>query len=86
MWIKDGLEIVSSVNMDRNNSLQLKAPWSEVKEKIKEVNVELTDEDLVYKPGKDEELLQHLGKKLDISPEDVKAWIESISANRGKAS
>jgi hypothetical protein len=72
--------------MERNYPLQLNAPWSEVKEKIKEANIELTDEDLIYTPGKDEELLQQLGKKLDRSPADVRAWIESISANRGKAS
>lgn len=72
--------------METNNSLYLTAPWAEVRERIKEANIELTNDDLQYTPGKDEELLQRLGKKLDMTPENVKAWIESISANKGKAS
>lgn len=72
--------------MKSDNSLHLKVPWSEVKEKIKEVNIELTDDDLRYTPGNDEEFLQQLGKKLDKEPGEVKAWIESLSANKGKAS
>lgn len=67
-------------------SLRLQEPWDEVKEKLKEHNVELTDEDLVYHPGQEEELLQRLAAKLKRDPEAVKALIESISANKGKAS
>jgi hypothetical protein len=69
-----------------NTKLNLAAPWPEVREKIKEINVELTDEDLAYGPGKEDELLDHLSRKMHRHPEDVKSWIESISANRGKAS
>ncbi len=72
--------------MKRNNFLKLAASWSEVKELIKETNVELTDDDLNYQEGKEEEFLQELGKKTNKSPDDVKAWIESISSNKGKAS
>ncbi len=72
--------------MAKQTSLQLTAPWPEVKEKIKETNVELTDEDLDYKPGKEDDLIAHLSQKMNRSREEVKAWIESISANRGKAS
>lgn len=68
------------------NSLQLNAPWDEVKEKIKENNIELTDQDLELKPGKEDELLQRLASKMRKEPADIKAWIESISANKGKAS
>ncbi len=72
--------------MKRNNFLKLAASWSEVKELIKETNVELTDDDLNYQEGKEEEFLQELGKKTNKSPDEVKAWIESISSNKGKAS
>jgi hypothetical protein len=68
------------------NSLHLNAPWDEVKEKIKENNIELTDQDLELKPGKEDELLQRLATKMRKEPADIKAWIESISANKGKAS
>ena len=66
--------------------LKLSQPWDEVKEKIKESNIELTDEDLEYVPGKEDELLDRLSKKLNRSPEEIKAWIESVSFNRGIAS
>jgi uncharacterized protein YjbJ (UPF0337 family) len=67
-------------------TLKLEAPWEEVKEKLKENDITLTDEDLDYEPGHEKELLGHLSKKLGKSPAAVKAYIESISANRGKAS
>lgn len=72
--------------MKRNNSLKLTTPWPEVKEMIKETNIELTEDDLNYQEGKEEEFLQELGKKINKSPDEVKAWIESLSSNKGKAS
>jgi hypothetical protein len=69
-----------------NNDLKLMAPWQEVKEHIKETNIELTDEDLDYLPGKEEQLLRHLSEKMNRTPEEIRAWIESISFNKGIAS
>ena len=66
--------------------LKLKTSWEEVKEKIKEANVELTDADLNYNADQEKELLEHLAKKMKKSPEEIKAWIESVSSNEGKAS
>ncbi|HEV7783034.1 MAG TPA: general stress protein CsbD [Chitinophagaceae bacterium] len=72
--------------MTKENSLQLMAPWAEVKERIKETNIELTDEDLDYSPGNENDLLEHLSEKLNRSRDEIKAWIESISSNKGQAS
>ncbi len=69
-----------------NYQLKLEAPWEEVKERIKEVNLEITDEDLVYTPGKEKELLERLSKRMHKDIEEVKGWVESVSANKGKAS
>jgi hypothetical protein len=68
------------------SKLNLQAPWEEVKEKLKEVNVELTDEDLAYEPGQEDALLQRLSKKLRKDPADIKALIESVSSTRNIAS
>jgi len=65
---------------------KLKKPWDQVKEDLKENNIELTDEDLDYIPGKEDELLERLEKKMRLSKEEIKAIIESISENEGKAS
>ena len=66
--------------------LKLQKPWDEVKEDLKETNIELTDEDLDYQPGREDELLDRLEKKLKLSRERVKELIESISYNERKAS
>lgn len=66
--------------------LKLEAPWATVKDKLKEIDHLLTDEDLDYTPGQEEALLQRLSKKLGRSMTDTQAWIESVSFNDGKAS
>ena len=65
---------------------KLEQPWDVVRENLKENNINLTDEDLEYHPGKEEQLLEHLEKKMHLSKEKIKALIESISSNQGKAS
>ena len=66
--------------------LQLPRPWEEVKEQLKEINTDLTEEELVYEEGKEEELLSRLSQIMNMSPCDVQGLIESVSYNEGKAS
>jgi hypothetical protein len=66
--------------------LKLYAPWAEVKERLKENNIELTDEDLEYQPGKENELLERLQLKMHKNKEDIQLLIESISFNKSRAS
>ncbi len=80
-----GKFVYQNLSMEKNK-LNLSERWAQVKEKIKEANVELTDDDLEFKPGGEEELLARLSRKMNRSPEDVQAWIESVSSNKGKAS
>jgi len=65
--------------------LKLGTSWQAAKEKIKEVKPELTDADLDYVPGKENELLGRLAKKLNRTPEEVRGWVESVSENKAKA-
>lgn len=69
-----------------NSPLKLSAPWEEVKEKIKERNLELTDDDLDYVEGNEEALLETLARKMKRNKEEVRQYIESISHNRDIAS
>lgn len=69
-----------------DTQLKLEAPWEEVKEKLKEVNSDLSDEDLVYEPGQESALLERLAKKMNRDVPSIKAWIESVSFNKGVAS
>jgi len=66
-------------------AFNLRSSWEEVKEKMKENDHTLTDEDLEYKPGNEEELINRLEKVMGKSREQVIAYIESISANTGLA-
>lgn len=69
-----------------NDKLQLERSWEEVKEDLKENNIHLTDEDLIYQPGQEDQLLERLEKKMNKPKAEIKALIESISFNKGKAS
>jgi hypothetical protein len=67
------------------STLKLCAPWEEVKELLKENDISLTDKDLEYKPGDEDELLERLAKKMKKDKQAVREYIESISANSGRA-
>ncbi len=58
--------------------LKLKGTWNEVKGKVKQQYADLTDDDLLYEEGKDDELLGRLQKKMGKTKEEVKEWIESL--------
>ncbi len=62
--------------------ITLNSSWDEVKEKIKETNPEITDSDLILDHGNEEEVFEKLSKKLHKSVDEVKAWIESVSATK----
>ncbi|HMU46835.1 MAG TPA: hypothetical protein PKC72_10730 [Chitinophagaceae bacterium] len=61
--------------------LKLEAPWEVVKEHLKENDTRLTDDILIYEPGKEEELLQRLEKIMYKPRHEIIAYIESISSN-----
>jgi uncharacterized protein YjbJ (UPF0337 family) len=50
--------------------LQFKGGWNEVKGKLKQKYAQLTDDDLTFAEGKDEELLGRLQQKL-VSPRKI---------------
>ena len=58
--------------------LKLKGAWNEVKGKAKEQYADLTDDDLLYEEGKDDELVGRVQQKIGKTKEEVKAWIESL--------
>ena len=61
--------------MDR---LELKGKWNEIKGKIKQSRADLTDDDLRYEEGKDDELVGRLQQKLGKTREDVITWLKSL--------
>ena len=67
------------------NKLNLRSTWPEVRERLKENDISLTDQDLEYRPGSDDELLEKLAGKMNKSKKEVKEYIESVSGNEDKA-
>ncbi|MBA4301060.1 MAG: general stress protein CsbD [Cyclobacterium sp.] len=64
--------------MKTHTRLQIKGTWNEVKGKLKQKYADLTDDDLLYEEGKEDELLGKLQKKLGKTMDDVKNEINSL--------
>ncbi len=60
------------------NKLTFKGEWNEVKGKLKQKYGLLTDDDLVYSEGKDDELLGRLQKKLGKAKDEIQKIISEI--------
>lgn len=58
--------------------LQFKGSWNELKGKLKQQYGTLTDDDLTFSEGKDDELLGRLQQKLGKNKEEVRRMIESL--------
>jgi uncharacterized protein YjbJ (UPF0337 family) len=59
------------------DKLRFKGSWNEVKGKLKQKYADLTDDDLTYVEGKDDELLGRLQKRLGRSRDEIRREIES---------
>ena len=58
--------------------LELKGSWNEIKGKLKQKYAQLTDDDLTFAEGKDDELLGRLQKKLGRTKEEFRAEIAAL--------
>lgn len=56
--------------------LELKGNWNEIKGKLKQKYAELTDDDLLYEEGKDDELLGRIQKRTGRTAEEIRETIE----------
>ena len=60
------------------DTLEIKGKWNELKGKIKQAHANLTDDDLKYEDGKDDELLGRLQTKLGKGRDVLVKWIKSL--------
>jgi uncharacterized protein YjbJ (UPF0337 family) len=60
------------------NKLQIKGSWNELKGKLKQQYGNLTEDDLVFSEGKEDELLGRLQKKLGKGKDEVRQMIEKL--------
>ncbi len=60
------------------DKLEFKGQWNELKGKIKQAYGDLTDDDLTYEDGKDDEMLGKLQQKTGKGRDELVKWIKSL--------
>lgn len=60
------------------NRLEVKGTWNKTAGKLKQQYANLTDDDLLFEKGKEEELLGRLQKKLGKTKEEVQKIISKF--------
>jgi uncharacterized protein YjbJ (UPF0337 family) len=61
--------------------INLEGSWHELMEKVKESNPLITDTDLAFMEGREDELYEKLAHKLHQSKKEIKDQVESIPAS-----
>ena len=57
---------------------KIKGNWNQIKGKLKEEYAELTDDDLLYQEGKEDQLLGRIQKKTGRSKDEIKRFIDRV--------
>jgi uncharacterized protein YjbJ (UPF0337 family) len=65
-------------NRSSSTNLKITGNWNEIKGKIKQKYANLTDDDLLYVEGKEDELYGRLEKKTGRTKEQIKNWIDTL--------
>jgi uncharacterized protein YjbJ (UPF0337 family) len=68
------------------DNLFVKGSWNELKGKLKQAYADLTDDDLKYEEGKEDELLGRLQKKTGKTKDDLRSWFnKQVESDKSKA-
>ena len=60
------------------SDLKLRGTWNELKGKVKQAYGDLTDDDLVYEEGKDDEMLGKLQQKTVKGRDELVKWLNDL--------
>lgn len=69
---------VSEVTTDSSTRLKIKGDWNQAKGKLKQKFAELTDDDVLYVEGKEDELYGRLQTRLGKSREEVERILNEL--------
>lgn len=72
------IELFTSKNLKVMDKLEIKGKWNVVKGKLKQEYGDLTDDDLVYVEGKEDELLGRIQDKTGKSRDELVKQIKSL--------
>lgn len=64
--------------MSSSTSDKLKGNWNIIKGKLKAKYADLTEDDLLYEEGKEDELIGKIQKRTGQAKENIKDFIDSI--------
>jgi uncharacterized protein YjbJ (UPF0337 family) len=75
------METRDFMNNDRSSSTGriLKGNWNELKGKLKQQYSKLTDDDLMYQEGREDELIGRLQKSLGKTENEIRDILDSLS-------
>lgn len=60
------------------DNLEIRGKWNEVKGKAKQAHGDLTDDDVRWEEGKDDEFYGRMQQKLGKTKDEVVEWIRSL--------
>lgn len=60
------------------DKLELKGKWNEIKGKVKQAYADLTDDDLTYQEGQEDEMLGKIQSKTGKTRDEVVKWLRSL--------
>ena len=60
------------------NSTELKGKWNELKGTLKQKYAELTDDDLLFEEGKEDELYGRIQQRIGSTKEEIKKMITEL--------
>ena len=58
--------------------LEIKGKWNEIKGRLKQKYAQLTDDDLAFEEGKEDELFRRIQKKTGEAKEDIRDFISRL--------
>ncbi len=75
---KETQEKIHEATTDSPGKLRFKGDWNQTKGKLKQKFADLTDDDLLYEEGKEDELYGRIQKKLAKSREEVDRLLNEL--------
>jgi uncharacterized protein YjbJ (UPF0337 family) len=60
------------------NTTEIKGNWNEIKGKLKQKYAELTEDDLLYEEGKEDELYGRIQQKIGKTKDEITKWISEL--------
>ncbi|MFA9189780.1 CsbD family protein [Flavobacterium sp. FZUC8N2.13] len=60
------------------NSTEIKGNWNEIKGKLKQKYADLTDDDLLYEEGKEDEMFGKIQQKIGKTKDEITKWYSEL--------